>query len=359
MASADGRRADLVRVAALLEGLRVKPGLVEDGGAAAKALDAYEWLCDGERAVLASRHRLLVARAAPIDSAFAAEIEDLADRGEAEGQRERERLIDAALVHLEAEPGPSLLAFGRATWRWLAEGGDRMAVRTALPAFLIRRGIVGTYLPCLIGAAAWRRDAPDQEEDWIAGLVATVASEAAAGLALLSAQDGAWLDARRMVAARRTHADSRLPGCVDLLTAMRLIGPTRLARTLGISVRGASLLLAELVRLGAAVELTGQHRNKIFGLTKLVAEIAAVVTPVLPRSAPQHYAVRAPALPAPMPFKAPMRAATDPQLDLDAMMARLDGLLADTNRAVENAQKVLSALAGEPTARAVATAPRE
>ena len=62
------------------------------------------------------------------------------------------------------------------------------------------------------------------------------------------------------------RSTSRLGPALDALAGEFSVSPALLARTLGVTVRGAALLLDELVSLGAAIEVTDREASRVYAL---------------------------------------------------------------------------------------------
>lgn len=356
----DGRRIDPFRLAAAIEGLRAP---------AAPAAALF----DRGQAHLAEVHALgLLDR-----MAAAADIRPVCDPGEGQGTevaeeeeaRESRRDVRAALtfLHAAAPTAPALIAAATGVRAGLQAGLPRDALRAATARYFADRGLTRLPLPLLAGADALRPDAPDEPQAATVDFLNAVRREAEEGLRLLSAMTGAWTAAHdalrrpeRTPGARKLRADSALPRAVDALAAAPFLAPTQLARLSGGSLRGAGLLLAKLVDLGIAAEVTGRGSRRLYAMAALapVREETAgprrkvtgrkrgrppddgravdTVKPTPPTDAPPR-----PILPPPLP--------PPPAAGFDADMA---ALLADADRAVRQAQAALARLAGPSGAAA-------
>ncbi|CBS91632.1 hypothetical protein [Azospirillum lipoferum] len=323
-AGLDGHRVDPQRLAAYIEGLRLRvpdtPAHHERGAdldALSHALRLY-----GLMLAVADRRS-----GRPPDASTDAP--------------EHRRLVEDALRALtQPSPGAHLPALARAMRAWLVEDRPRGAVRAALPAALQATGLTRGLLPILAGADTLRPDSPTDPDGWTLAFARSLEREAADGLAILRRLEHSWRAARAAIGPRRSN--SRLPAAVDLLAATPLLGPVRLASLLGCSVRGAGMMLEDLVACGAAVEVTGRGSHRLYGLPGtegIRGETAG----------PRRYGRRRgrpPKIMVPEPL-----AATEPPLPSSPAPARLDrlevdytaldALLADTDRVVERVQRML------------------
>ncbi|MDJ0391618.1 hypothetical protein QMO56_26300 [Roseomonas sp. E05] len=78
---------------------------------------------------------------------------------------------------------------------------------------------------------------------------------------------------------------------MDLLAALPLVSATTLAAALGLSVNAAGAILGDLVRRGAAVEVTHRRSRRLFGLAGLAPLREAAAPPR--RSVPGRGRLRA------------------------------------------------------------------
>ena len=175
---------------------------------------------------------------------------------------------DALSAFRTAAGGPILEGTARALLAWVEAGGSRAAGRAAVPLHLAARGVLTTALPPLTGAAAF---APrDEQQPFVLRFLTAMTAEAQDGLERLQRLERAWRHGRLAVADRTRR--SRISSAVDLLAAFPLLSPSKLADALGCSVPGASAMLADLWRLGVAVEVTGisgRGARKLYGLTPM------------------------------------------------------------------------------------------
>lgn len=180
---------------------------------------------------------------------------------------EIEREIDEAVVsnalellRKESKRRSALMAVAWAAIGWLRSGGDRAGFRLAVPAFFTEMGVTRVPCPALLPLALPRSTEPIDE--WIGRFLAAERNAAERALRDLHELARTWAEWRGRVANRRRH--SRLPHLVDLCVAMPMMTPRLAADRLGSSVRGASLLLDELVALGILREVTARKTWRLF-----------------------------------------------------------------------------------------------
>jgi PAS domain-containing protein len=254
---------------------------------------------------------------------------------------EHRRLAEDALWALtQPSPGARLPALARAMRAWIVADRPRGAVRAALPAALQATGITRTLLPLLAGADTLHPDSPTDADGWGLAFARSLEREAADGLAILRRLEHTWRSARAAIGPRRSN--SRLPAAVDLLAAMPLLGPARLASLLGCSLRGAGLMMEELVACGAAVEVTGRGSHRLYGLPGtegIRGETAGPRRHGYRRGRPPKVIVPEPLTATEPPPPSPPMPARLERLEVD--YTALDALLADTNRVVERVQAIL------------------
>ncbi|WP_377806456.1 hypothetical protein ABNQ38_07255 (plasmid) [Azospirillum sp. A29] len=323
-AGLDGHRVDPQRLAAFLEGLRLRapdtPAHHERGA----DLDA-----------LSHALRLYGLMLAAADRRPERDLDAGTDAPEHRGLTE-----DALSALTRPGLGARLPALARAMRMWIVDDRPRGAVRAALPAALRTTGVTRTLLPILAGADTLRPDSPTDADGWMLAFGYSLEREAADGLAILRRLEHAWRGARAAIGPRRSN--SRLPAAVDLLAAMPLLGPTRLASLLGCSLRGAGMMMEELVACGAAVEVTGRGSHRLYGLPGTEGIRGATAGPRRyghRRGRPPKILVPEPlAATEPSPPSPPMPARLE-RLEVD--YAALDALLADTSRVVERVQRLL------------------
>ena len=131
--------------------------------------------------------------------------------------------------------------------------------------------------PLLTGAAAFRADAPQPIEAWLAEFLAALAEEAEAGIALLRLLEREWFAARAAIRGRRR--DSHAAAAVDLMAAAPIVSATSLAHSLDIAVKNAATLLDGFVTRGIAIEVTHRSKRRLFGLKHLAPLRAEAALP--------------------------------------------------------------------------------
>ncbi|WP_431860515.1 hypothetical protein [Azospirillum sp.] len=324
-AGLDGFRIPPHRLAAVIEGLRLRPletASLPERGADLDALHHALRL-----------YGLLLAAA---DRRPERELDDTTDAPE------HRRLVEDALWALtRPAAGARLPALAQAMRAWITDDRPRGAVRAALPAALQATGVTRILLPLLAGADTLRPDSPGDPDGWALAFARSLVREAEDGLAVLRRLEHAWRAARAAIGQRRST--SRLPAAVDLLAATPLLGPARLAALLGCSVRGAGLMMEELVACGAAVEVTGRTTYRLYGLPGtegIRGETAGPRRYGARRGRPPKIVVPEP-LSATEPPPPPAVPARLERLEIDT--AALDALLADTSRVIERVQGMLKA----------------
>jgi hypothetical protein len=252
-AEADGRRVDLFRLAAHLHGLPLRLGDTASAPERGREIAGLNYAID-----------LRSWMAAP--------------------DPEQVRLREIALDSLRAQDRgqPVLAAAARGMLGWLAEQGNRPAIRTAVPLYLRDRGITIHALAAVTGGDALRAG-PDDPDGFTVRFLETVGREAAEGRDRLLTMEREWREARIRVDHRAgARSNSRLPAAVDLLAASPLVSISALADALGCSVEGASRMLDALVHLEVAAEVTGRTgrgARRLYGLKRLLpirAETTAV-----------------------------------------------------------------------------------
>ncbi|CCW17282.1 hypothetical protein EBBID32_16210 [Sphingobium indicum BiD32] len=139
---------------------------------------------------------------------------------------------------------------------------------TGLPFELRDQRLTAAPLPCLTGGAkALRLKHQPAGSDW---LTAVRALERAAvdGLARLDHLERLYRDAQRAIAGE--YRVGALPSLAALSCHRPLLSPQSVANTLGMSVAGASKLLARAVSTGLLIETTTRQTWRIF----LAADLA-------------------------------------------------------------------------------------
>ena len=186
--------------------------------------------------------------------------------------------IERAAAALSASGHASpLLGAALAVRAWLDRGGDRPPLRAALPLHWQRCGLMHVRAPLLTGAAAFRADAPQPIEAWLAEFLAALAEEAEAGIALLRLLEREWFAARAAIRGRRR--DSHAAAAVDLMAAAPIVSATSLAHSLDIAVKNAATLLDGFVTRGIAIEVTHRSKRRLFGLKHLAPLRAEAALP--------------------------------------------------------------------------------
>lgn len=321
-AALDGFRIDPHRLAAQIEGLRLRPlgtAALHERGADRDGLN----------------HALLLYgfQVAAADRRSERDLDATTDAVE------HRRLVEEALWRLCAPaPGALIPGIALAMRDWIAADRPRGAVRAAVPAALQAAGLSRALLPILAGADTLRPDGTMQPAGWALAFARSLEREAEDGREILRRLEHGWRQARSRIGNRRRH--SRLPAAVDLLAAAPLLGPARLAALLGCSVRGAAKMMAELAACGAAVEVTGRGSHQLYGLSGTEAirgETAGARRFGARRGRPPKIVVREPLPVEPLP--APAVPARMERLEIDH--GALDALLADTDRIIERVQVVL------------------
>lgn len=187
-----------------------------------------------------------------------------------------------------------------------------------LPVTLAHLGITNGILPCLTGVAG-RPDVDRMLDD--------LRKEAEHGTALFRRLRDTWRDWQRRLGKRR--ATSRLPHLVDFAMAAGFVTSDQAMRHLGITQRGAQLLLGELTDLGILVKLSGRGHIDVFLTPDLAQPTAAAEED--PRQADDlrpgdvKYARLAEENPAPI------------ETDLGDLMRDLDAAIDRVNRALRDA----------------------
>lgn len=322
-AGQDGHRVDSQRLAAYIEGLRLR---VSDSPA------RFERGADVD--ALNHALRLYGLMLAAGDRRPLRDLDDTTDAPE-----HRRLTEDALRALMRATPGARLPALAQSMRAWIVADLPRGAVRAAVPVALQATGVTHALLPLLSGADTLRPDSPLDPDGWTLAFARSLEREAEDGLAVLRRLEYAWRRARAAIGARRSN--SRLPAAVDLLAATPLLGPSRLSSLLGCSLRGAGMMLEEMVACGAAVEVTGRGSHRLFGLPGtegIRGETAGPRRHGFRRGRPPKMIAPEP-LAAPEPPPSPPMPTRLERLDVD--YAALDALLADTGRVVERVQRLL------------------
>jgi hypothetical protein len=244
-AEMDGRRVDLHRLAAFPHGLPLRVGatlsLAERGGditALAYTVELRSWMVQPDL-----------------------------------GQRD---LLDRGLAHLRQTGAgqPALIGAALGLRDWIVRGGNRAAIRAALPFYLRERGITRQPLAPLTGSDELKPGEFDDAEGFTVRFLEAVTREAEDARGLLWTMEREWRSARTVVSRRLgSRPTSRLPQAIDVLAASPLLSVSALARALGCTVEGASGMLDELARLEIVAEvtgITGCGARRLYGLRRLV-----------------------------------------------------------------------------------------
>ena len=236
------------------------------------------------RSVLLARRAL--DRRAPADVLSVAGILDVHGRRQAQEGEERrsfgygeddqdgcaeERI--AAWLRLAADlaPLPALLAAAVAFHTWTAEPpvrrGGGVLGRLLIPVMLRARG--KTRHHSVIFATGLQKVWPRPRRgtpfaNGIADILEALAHAAAQGLEVHHRLVLAKTALARPLAGRRSS--SHLATLADLLLGHPLVSAPMAARHLGLSLRGATLLIEELVRAGCVCERTGRTRYRAFSV---------------------------------------------------------------------------------------------
>ena len=201
--------------------------------------------------------------------------------------------------------------------------------------------------PLLTGAAAFRADAPQPIEAWLAEFLAALAEEAEAGIALLRLLEREWFAARAAIRGRRR--DSHAAAAVDLMAAAPIVSATSLAHSLDIAVKNAATLLDGFVTRGIAIEVTHRSKRRLFGLKHLAPLRAEAALPrrVLRRRA--HMAGRgdgaddADPPDTPPPVLEPLRLTPIERKEFE--FSDLDDWMREADQLIRRSQAVLDGLA--------------
>jgi len=98
----------------------------------------------------------------------------------------------------------------------------------------------------------------------------SLASAAEAGLARLHGLERGYRDAQRAIAAE--YRPSALPALLALIQHRPLLSPQSVAKQLGLSIAGASKLLARAAAAGLLVEITQRRSWRLFLVPDLAVE---------------------------------------------------------------------------------------
>jgi hypothetical protein len=265
-AAADGRKVDLDELLCVLTGIPLRRR--RDWGGLSYALGVFEAL---------SVHTHPDRRKAAVER-----MREGVDGGIG-GARSAEFLQDLDLLSgrmKEAGRGlPALVAVATELMQWLQDGGDRLTGRLAAIRHLAAAGLTSIPLPCLTGTDAMRDDRDPRR--WNVNFMKAIARDAQQGERILIELWHAWVDWHRRIGPRRRN--SKLPRLIDLAAAHPLTTPAHAAKLLRCSVRGASMLLDELVEAGVLIEATGRKSWRGF-VTRDFIGVAAVARDGLRRA---------------------------------------------------------------------------
>ncbi len=203
-------------------------------------------------------------------------------------------------------------------------------VRIALPLALREAGLVPKAAPGLLGGRrlplGFSRAIVSEEPltDWLARALGELAKEADQSyrrLSALTSQHRAWHDALAGLGLRK-HA--KAPKALDLLAATPVLSIGLVARHLGCTHVAAGKVMERLAALGILIEQTSRSRHKLFVAGDLPERLHEEGTSD-----------------GPLVQSTPLR-----PVDLDALHATLDGVLADLDRQTELAKARLAEGAG-------------
>ncbi|MFD1104461.1 hypothetical protein [Sphingobium olei] len=140
----------------------------------------------------------------------------------------------------------------------------------SLPFALRDKGLVTSALPCLAGGVkAFRLKRTIGDEDWYAAMRSLEAS-ATANLERLHDLERLHRDAQRAIFAE--YRPGSLPALAALLHHRPMLSPQSVSELLGMSVAGASKLLARGITCGLLVEITQRRTWRLFLSTDLAVE---------------------------------------------------------------------------------------
>jgi hypothetical protein len=158
----------------------------------------------------------------------------------------------------EGDPG-SPVALLRNLHRWLVQGGRPSVGYVALIQCLAMGGMTPRALSVLARPSGGYRIGPTTWTEKALVILADAADQGRRDLATLERIVAEW---RRRLGKRRRH--SRMEALVLNLAAAPVATPTAVARRLGVSLRGAAVMLDELADLGIVVEITGRRSWKTY-----------------------------------------------------------------------------------------------
>ncbi len=316
MAAVDGQLIDPWHLAATIEGLRLRMDF------ALRIIDRGDIL-DKARFAL-GLHRWIV---------------------EPDFDQEGEVQRAEAMLALQPQSLPPLIAGAKGLWDWIESGETRPPMRAALIRFWRKRRLLRLPMP-LTGAGALVAEQNWDPDSWLPAFLLAIEREAVEGLDLLIMMERTWFEARRRIAGRRKDAHDA--AAVDLLAAAPILSATTLARILGIAVKNAIRILDSLVSAEIAIEVTHRSKRRLFGLQGL-APLRQVVQPPYrpdpdrgPGRPPQRIEIAnegVEASPPPLPPLTPIERQAFDYSALDEAMAHLDAV-------VRNARHKLSGVGG-------------
>jgi hypothetical protein len=310
MAAVDGQIIDPWHLVATIEGLRLR-------------MDPYLRIIDrGE--ILEKARSALILHQWFVEPDF-----------DQEGEVQRAE----AMLAMQPATLPPLIAAAQGFRDWIEAGEAHPPMRAAMVRFWCKRQILRLPVP-LTGAASLRSEQSWARDDWLPAFLRAVAREAADGMDLLYTMERAWFEARRGIAGRRK--DSHVAPAVDLLAAAPVLSATTLARILGIAVKNAVRILAELVAAEIAVEVTHRSKRRLFGLKGLAPLREVVRPPYRPdptrgRGRPRQpiEAEETEVAPPPLPPLTPIERREFDYTVLEEAMAHLDAVVRQTRLALQ------------------------
>jgi len=321
LSALDGHPVDVSRVYGTLIDLPMKP--IRDFGAHAHALGIARALMEASGEIC-----------------WTATMDAVAGRDEGVG---------AAAIALATSPDglPTIVAAALNLRDWLIAGGSGSTAYVGLIRSLCQSGTTVAPLPALagIGMALGRSRLGATPSQWVESVCRSLAAEANIANRDIGDLFTRWMRWHGRLGVRR--CSSRLPHLVALAAAMPVLCAAHVARVLGCSVRGASLMLSELAQLGIIVEASGRQSWKRY-VTEEFSAVQAVVQRV---GATRRMSTLAEAGGEEKGAMAPLRPLR-PAVHLPPLEPPdLSDLLADTDRAIRKASAFLAAFAQRRQAR--------
>lgn len=218
--------------------------------------------------------------------------------------------LEKALETLRLGPGtgPVLAGTLNGLRHWIAQDGRPSLGLVAFAQVLAERGLTQGPVPWLAGALPSRAILADglSAARWTRRALQEVAGTAEAGARLLAALEAtreAWY---RRLGARR--ATSRLDLVLELALAYPVLSPVQISGLLGISVRGAAMLLDQLASLEILLPPKREGSWRFF----IASDLRDIRSHVLGEAPPAPAPVREIAIvaPAPTPPLGPLPAAS-------------------------------------------------